>query len=492
MAAPSSILIIGSGVFGLGTAYTLAQREAYRDTKITLLERLPFPAPDAASVDSSRIVRPDYADAAYTALMAEAHPHWRGDFGAEGRYTEAGLCLTQEGADSGENRGAHYYLVKALENVKTKLGLEIGRRDEGGQVELMESSDDVCRVLESMGGDCGSRGYINWTSGWADAEAGMKYMRTLVEATGRVDFRTAEVSRLNYGSNAVESIELISGERLIADLVVLAAGAWTPKLVDLRGIASATGQVLSYIDITQEEEDRLAGNPTLLCETNGMFIIPPRNRVLKVARHGYGYANFVRIPHPERRAESGEEIMVSLPRTKQDDPHLSIPAEGDEACRAYLAKCIPDLANRPWSQTRICWYTDTPSGDWLISYHPKYSNLFLATGGSGHAYKFLPVVGERIVDVMSRQNRDELGKKLEMKWKWPETRTENDHVWTEDWRGGIKGMVLDEEFKKGEARVVGEPTRGRGGQTEVGMAAGGDWEISAAQYETQTKKGPKL
>jgi sarcosine oxidase/L-pipecolate oxidase len=26
--------------------------------------------------------------------------------------------------------------------------------------------------------------------------------------------------------------------------------------------------------------------------------------------------------------------------------------------------------------------------------------LFLATGGSGHGYKFLPVIGERIVDVV--------------------------------------------------------------------------------------------
>jgi len=441
---PSSILIVGSGVFGLSTAYALAQRDAFKDTHITVLERLDFPAPDAASIDSSRIIRPDYADPAYAALMAEAHPHWRGDFGADGRYTEAGLCLVQENGDC--DKAAHHYLEKALENVKARLGLKVGKRCDGGQIEPMECPEDVNCVMACMGGDCGDQGYVNWTSGWADAEAGMRYMRSLVEATGRVEFRTAEVKRLQFGKDRVEGVELVTGEELTADLIVLATGAWTPKLLDLRGIASATGQVLAYIDITQEEQDLLGGNATLLCETNGMFIIPPRDRVIKVARHGYGYANPTRIPHPEK---PGETITVSLPRTKQDDPNMNIAPEGDKACREYLAKCIPSLATRPWTHTRICWYTDTPSGDWLVSYHPTYRNLFVATGGSGHAYKFLPTVGERIVDLLIGQKRDDLGSELAKKWRWPAERKAIDHVWTDDWRGGAKGMNLDDELAKG-------------------------------------------
>ncbi|EMC92887.1 hypothetical protein BAUCODRAFT_151280 [Baudoinia panamericana UAMH 10762] len=443
----SSILIVGSGVFGLSTAYALAQRPAFRNTKITLIERLEFPASDASSIDSSRIIRPDYADGAYAALMAEGMPLWRGEFGAEGRYTEAGLCLVTDETADDNDEDAHYYLVRALENVTKRLGLRVGKREAGGQVELMETPEAVQRVMASMGGDCGRRGYVNWTSGWADAEAGVRHMRKLVEATGRVQFRTAEVRRLRFGEDKVEAVELVNGEVLTADLIALATGAWTPKLIDLRGIASATGQILAYLDLTQPEQDRLGSNPTLLCESNGMFIIQPRNRVLKVARHGYGYANPTCIPHPER-PESGETITVSLPRTKQDDPYLDIAPEGDKACREYLAKTIPSLADRPWTYTRICWYTDTPKGDWLISYHPKYSNLFVATGGSGHAYKFLPVVGERIVDVIQGVDRDELGKELRAKWAWPSAKWKEDHIWTDDWRGGKKGMVLDEELAR--------------------------------------------
>jgi NADPH-dependent 2,4-dienoyl-CoA reductase/sulfur reductase-like enzyme len=47
---PGMILIIGSGVFGLSTAYALCQREEFNDSKIVVIDRWPFPAPDGASV----------------------------------------------------------------------------------------------------------------------------------------------------------------------------------------------------------------------------------------------------------------------------------------------------------------------------------------------------------------------------------------------------------------------------------------------------------
>ncbi|KAK4986296.1 hypothetical protein LTR50_005409 [Elasticomyces elasticus] len=447
---PTSVLILGSGVFGLSTAHALATHPSLTRTSLTLLDRHAFPAPDAASIDSSRIVRSDYADAAYARLGARALAAWRGRWGGAGRYRESGLVIVVDGEGQGEGEGevqrGPEYMRKSLENVR-RLGLKEGRRAEGGDIEVLGCREEIERVVEGLGGGSGRIGYVNWRSGWADAEMGMRYLRKEVEETGRVDFRTAEFERLLFaktdGADKVEGVELRNGEKIYADLTILATGAWTGKFLDLRGIASATGQVLAYLDITQEEQDRLSKTPVLLNESTGMFVIPPTNRVLKVARHGYGYTNPVSMPNPER---PGDTMRVSVPRTGVDRPNQWIPLEGERACRAALAEMIPSLASRPFTHTRICWYTDTPKGDWIIDHHPRYAGLFVATGGSGHAYKFLPVIGDKIVECV-------LGVETEgyrELWRWPERQAEDD-VWTNDWRGGVKGMVLDEEMGKGNA-----------------------------------------
>lgn len=459
---PKSILILGSGVFGLSTAYALTQRAEFDNTEITLVDRLPFPAPDAASIDSSRIVRADYADIAYSSLAFEAQERWRNEWwGADGIYHETGLAVVVNARESNDGNGelGREYMRKSMANV-TKLGLKSGRREDGGEVEALDSPADVRRIFndgtraaraqgaqdtqQQQHSTAGDFGYVNWRSGWAHAENGMRALRRKAESTNRITFVHATVRRLHYTDNSVRSVELSNGSTLAADLVVLATGAWTPALVDTRGICSATGQILTYLPLTAAEQAQLENNPTLLNESSGLFIIPPRDRVLKVARHGYGYANPTRIPHPEKPAASGEMITVSLPKTHVSDPGLQLPDEGTRACRQFLATVLPSLKDREFSSGRICWYTDTARGDWIVDYHPKYANLFVATGGSGHAYKFLPVVGDKIVDSLMGNTPAA----FKEKWAWPKERTLEDQVWTVDWRGGVKGMILNEELGK--------------------------------------------
>lgn len=42
----------------------------------------------------------------------------------------------------------------------------------------------------------------------------------------------------------------------------------------------------------------------------------------------------------------------------------------------------------------------TPTHDFLITPHPHCQNLFIATGGSFHGWKFLPVIGEYVTAMM--------------------------------------------------------------------------------------------
>jgi sarcosine oxidase/L-pipecolate oxidase len=108
--------------------------------------------------------------------------------------------------------------------------------------------------------------------------------------------------------------------------------------------------VLAYIPLTTDEQAQLAHMPTILSFATGMFIIPPRDNELKIARHAFGYLNpkTVRLP--------GDQTIVEVSVPEND---LPVPAEGQAACREALREMLPTLAERPFSRTRICWYTDT-------------------------------------------------------------------------------------------------------------------------------------
>jgi sarcosine oxidase/L-pipecolate oxidase len=52
----------------------------------------------------------------------------------------------------------------------------------------------------------------------------------------------------------------------------------------------------------------------------------------------------------------------------------------------------------------MCWYTDSLDNSFLIDYVPDYSStLFVASGGSGHGFKFLPVLGKHVVNALERR-----------------------------------------------------------------------------------------
>ena len=90
---------------------------------------------------------------------------------------------------------------------------------------------------------------------------------------------------------------------------------------------------------------------------------------------------------------------------------------------------------------------DRPDGNFLIDYHPSYDGLFIATGDSGHAFKFFPVIGEKTLAAIERR----LDVELRLLWEW-RTQGVQGFIGTEDGsRAGRKGMLLDKELSRASA-----------------------------------------
>ncbi|KAL8419918.1 hypothetical protein RB594_002901 [Gaeumannomyces avenae] len=471
----SSILIVGAGVFGLGTAFALARRHAFSGCPITVLDRSAdpavFPSRDASSVDSSRIIRADYADPAYAALAAEAQVEWRkageDQLGGQGRYSESGLVVVADGDPTTQPDGTPTlqqptthktgadYCRSSWENVVAISEHNGAMKD---KIQLLPTQDDIRKAI-GTGGVSGVWGYINRASGWADADQSMRWLFRHAKDSGRISFVSGTASSLTREGSKITGVTLDDGRAMSADLVILATGAWTGGLVDLRGRAVATAQTLAYLDITDEEQAALAAQPVILNLSSGLFVIPPRNNVLKVARHEYGYLNPttakpLRSPSDTARSEddaAATSCPISLPPRNVEDAFNEIPERSKTVLRTALKDMIPlpAIHDRPFAKTKVCWYNDTPTGDFIIDYHPDWDGLFIATGGSGHGFKFLPVLGERIVDCVVGERPEAFKTKWAFHSTTPSATTAWNAVSTQDGsRAGETGLLFRDEMTK--------------------------------------------
>jgi sarcosine oxidase / L-pipecolate oxidase len=293
----------------------------------------------------------------YATLAAQAQLLWRQNthpkhWGAENRYHEPGFVLTAD-ADRAKYLQVFMGIVQNLANEGKEWSPGIDK------IRELQGEEEIARVTGYEGARMGVGGYANFNSGWADAQATVAYALRRVREEGgeRVAIRQAtNVGRLLVKDWKCVGALLGDGEEVTADLTILAAGAWSPTLIDLQGRCLATGQSMAYIDIDNEEQKSMATRPTIMNWSRGMFMIPPRNNSLKIARHGYGYRNLVKIPKSklEPGSEVEGELEVSVPIIGEE-----IPLEAKEALREALSEMAPSLSERPWTKTRICWYCDT-------------------------------------------------------------------------------------------------------------------------------------
>src|SRR6266487_6399292 len=56
----------------------------------------------------------------------------------------------------------------------------------------------------------------------------------------------------------------------------------------------------------------------------------------------------------------------------------------------------------------------TPNQDFIISPHPHCKNLYLATGGSFHSWKFMPTIGKYVVQMLDGT----LDEEKVRRWAW--------------------------------------------------------------------------
>lgn len=360
------IIVVGGGIFGAAGALEL-QRRGHR---VSVVDRGQLPHPAASSTDISKAIRMDYgADAFYTRAMEHALRGWRAwnEDQKQPLFHETGfLWLSHREMKTGSFEGDSYAVL----------------RQRGHNPQRLRPKKLKERFPVWAAG--GYRdGYFIPRAGWAEAG---RVVSHLLDACREAGVRVLEqrfVSGLLEEEGRVGGVHTAQGT-LEADVVVLAAGAWTPQL--LPGLADRVwpvGQPVFHVrvpDPSRFQPPAFVPWGSDIARTGWYGFPALEDGTLKIANHGPGQ----RIP-----PSSGAEVTP----------------QQEQALRDFLAENLPAAAEAKLLEARLCFYADSWDGDFYIDRVPHKPGLVVATGGSGHAFKFAPLLGDWIADaVEGREN----------------------------------------------------------------------------------------
>ncbi|KAI8200212.1 L-pipecolate oxidase [Colletotrichum sp. SAR 10_76] len=222
----------------------------------------------------------------------------------------------------------------------------------------------------------------------------------------------SQVVRENYKILGVESgLEALSVEQARKEFGgVFEGGDFTGEvLAGERFVAAAVTEGFAPV-----EDEKLYGGPV------GISMVPPDRGASNgsVPHSGDKTLKFwgqiiFRNTQPH---ENGSQI--SRPPSGPDYAQLDVPKSLKEDVD-FAGKSIYGKLSDDWKveNYRICWEAVSPSEDFIISPHSGSKNLYVATIGSFHGWKFLPVLGKYVVQMLQGTLEDKLTKK----WAWDKT-----------------------------------------------------------------------
>lgn len=364
MANSAEIMVVGAGIFGITAALELKAR----GHDVVVIDRGPLPHPEAASTDINKAVRVEYgADELYMELGEAAirgWHEWNQEFG-ENLYHEVGMMwLTQAPMQPGE------YEYESLQ-----LLLKRGHRP------IRLDQAEIGRRFPAVNTACYVDGFYNPNEGYAESGCVVKFLIEKAQRIGIPIVDGEQVVELLSQNGHVTGVRCQSGQEYHAPTVLIAAGAWSAVLLpQLWELIVTTGQPVFHFE---------ASNPELFS--------PPHFAVFAANLMRTGWYGFPLHPH-EKVVKVGNHTL-SRPRHPSNEDKIVTEAEIASA-REFLAAALPALVDAPLVYTRICMYNNTFDENFLITPVPFLEGLFLSTGGSGHGFKFGPVLGGLAADAI--------------------------------------------------------------------------------------------
>lgn len=424
-----SIIIVGAGVFGLTTALHLS-RTGYKNVHI--FDKQPFhlngyafsAGCDGASADENKILRASYGnnklyqDMAFLAM--QEWEVWNRDIStstdlpqhlsnADKLWENCGFLRIGEKYDDQE--------IKTQENfpaVKKHTQYRIGdpqRVSDALKAGIPKSKLDPFNRRER---GLKTDGMLDMTAGFVLASKACTYALHLCQSAGvnlHLGPSIGQFTSYLKSGVSITGIKTLDGTSHSASTVIIACGGWTPSLVPQANqiLETTAGSILTF-QLPPSRPDLWTkyspqnfpvwswkmGGYSGSTSNGGLYAFPrTESGLIKFGFRGVKFTNYT-----WQQPDSGKAI--SYPRTNLD----AIPETALKAIHSFCTQNAPDILALPLQTCRLCWYTDSIDDSFLIDHVPGSPGLIVASGGSGHGFKFLPVLGKHVVDVVEGRSTE--------------------------------------------------------------------------------------
>jgi sarcosine oxidase subunit beta len=351
------VAIIGGGLEGLSVAWALT-RPARPDVQVTVFER--HLVGSGFTAQSSGIIRCHYGVRSIAAMA------WRS------------LAILEDAerhleADIGFHR-CGYLVAVGEENVAPLAANVAMQQDVGIDVDLIGAAQAQRLFPQMRVDDCAAFAYEP-RAGYADGYQTAQAFGQAARRGGARIRQSTPVAEISHDEGRVTGVTLAHGERVASDVVVVAAGPWSPPLVAPLGVALPIRTQREQVMIV--DPGQAIGAVPILSDLVSLQYLRPEHDGLLLGNSDHQAPEWVDPDHHDRTV---------------DEDHLVTAIE-------KFAHRFPSLSEAGLSSSYTGCYDVTPDYNPVMA-PAAVAGLYLCAGFSGHGYKISPAVGELMADLI--------------------------------------------------------------------------------------------
>jgi sarcosine oxidase subunit beta len=355
-----NVLVCGGGIVGLATAHALAERGA----AVTLCEQGSLGAGSTAR--SAGGIRSQFSTPINVTLSLASKAVWNGfedEFGVDIGFRTSGYLFLARSESTAE---------RFREDVRMQ-------RDLGAETELLEpaTAAEHCPELDAESFRAAT---YNPTDGFADPNLAVQGYAEAARNLG-VEIRPKTgVTAVHRSGGRVVGVDVVENgteERVDADYVVNATGAWSPRVAEMAGATLPISPRRRQIAVVQPSKEVPESVPLTIDMDTGSYFRPERDGDAIVGGH------------------FADEDPAVDPDGYDRDIEMAWAAEAVERaadCAAYFG---PETRiKRGWAGL----YAVTPDNHPIIE--ETVPGLVTAAGFSGHGFQHAPATARIVSDVI--------------------------------------------------------------------------------------------